>query len=115
MAKKGPISKIDSELGKLLYLYKKVMGSLICKAKFPWAANYAVNMVLSTVTIYRSSGQSYLHGKISMGSQLHCPLSYPLFSYLEVVDCPLSYPLFPYMEVVGSLIYKATFPWAVMG
>ena len=51
-----------------------------------------------------------------MGSPLRCPLSCPLFSYLEVVDyilsCQLSCPLFPYMEVVGSLICMAKFPWA---
>ena len=46
-----------------------------------------------------------------MGSPLHCPLSCPLFSHLEVVGCPL----FPYMEVVGSLICMAKFPWAAHG
>ena len=50
-----------------------------------------------------------------MGSPLHCPLSCPLFSHLQVVDCPLSCPLFPYMEVVGSLICMAKFPWAAHG
>ena len=51
--------------------------SLICIAKFPRAA----------------------HGQPTpLPNELH------IFSYLEVVDCPLSYPLFPYMEVVGSLI-----------
>ena len=39
--------------------------------------------------------------------------------YLKVVgcplSCPLSYPLYPYMEVVGSLICVAKFPWAVHG
>ena len=52
-----------------------------------------------------------------MGSPLHCPLSCPLFSHLEVVGCPLSFPLFPYpyMEVVGSLICMAKFPWVAHG
>ena len=50
-----------------------------------------------------------------MGSPLHCSLSCPLFSCLEVVGCPLSRPLFPYMEVVGSLICMAKFPWAAHG
>ena len=58
-----------------------------------------------------------------MGSPLRCPLSCPLFPYMEVVgsllscllSCPLSCPLFPYMEVVGSLICMAKFPWAAHG
>ena len=66
---------------------------------------------LPTISVYGRSGQPYLHGKIPMGSPLHCLLSCPLFSHLEVVGCPLSCPLFPYMEVVGSLICMAKFPW----
>ena len=54
-----------------------------------------------------------------MGSPFRCPLSCPLFPYMEVVgsllSCPLSCPLFPYMEVVGSLICMAKFPWAAHG
>ena len=34
---------------------------------------------LPTIFVYSSSGQPYLHGKIPMGSPLHCPLSCPLF------------------------------------
>ena len=34
---------------------------------------------LPTISVYGSSGQPYLHGKIPMGSPLHCPLSCPLF------------------------------------
>ena len=67
------------------------------------------------VSIYGSSGQPNLHGKIPMDSPLRCPLSCPLFLYLEVVDFLLSCPLFPYMEVVGSLICMAKFPWAAHG
>ena len=52
---------------------------------------------LPTISVYRSSGQPYLHGKIPMGSQLRCPLSCPLLSHLEVIGCPMSCPLFPYM------------------
>ena len=78
---------------------------------------------LPTISVYGSSGQPNLHGQNShgqhMGSPLHCPLSCPLFSYLEVVgcllSCPLSCPLFPYMEVVGSLLCMAKFPWAAHG
>ena len=55
---------------------------------------------LPTISVYRSSGQPYLHGKIAIGSPLRCPLSCPLF---------------PYMEVVGSLICMAKFPWAAHG
>ena len=67
---------------------------------------------LPTLSVYGSSGQPNLHGQIPMGSPLHCPLSCPPFSCLEVVGCPLSCPLFPYMEVVGSQICMAKFPWA---
>ena len=94
-----------------LYPYMTVVGSLICMAKFPWAAHGQPTPLptelptfftfgsswlpteLPTVSIYGSSGQPNLHGKIPMGS-------------------PLSCPLFPYMEVVGSLICMAKFPWA---
>ena len=116
-----------------LYPYMAVVGSLICMAKFPWAADSTAHFFmfgssglpieLPIVSIYRSSGQPNLHGKIPMGSPLHCPLSCPLFSYFKVVgclqncplSCPLSCPLFPYMEVVGSLICMAKFPWAAHG
>ena len=50
-----------------------------------------------------------------MGSPLRCPLSCPLFPYMEVVGSLLSCPLFPYMEVVDSLICMAKFPWADHG
>ena len=98
--------------------YMEVVGSLICMAKFPWAGHSTANFFifwsseLPTVSIYGSSGQPNLHGKIPIGSPLCCPLSCPLFSYLGVVGCLLSCPLFPYMEEVGSLICMAKFPWA---
>ena len=60
---------------------------------------------LPTISVYGSSVQPYLHGKIPMGSPLHCPLSCPLFSHLEVVGCPLSCPLFPYT------VYREFFAW----
>ena len=34
---------------------------------------------LPIISVYGSSEQPYLHGKIAMGSPLHCPLSCPLF------------------------------------
>ena len=71
-----------------LYPYMEVVGSLICMAKFPWAAH---------------------------GQPTPLPTELPTFSHLEVVGCPLSCPLFPYMEVVGSLICMANFPWATHG
>ena len=70
---------------------------------------------LSITSVYGSSGQPYLHGKIPMGSPLHCQLSCPLFHILEVLGCPMSCPLFPYMEEVGSLICMAKFSWAAHG
>ena len=63
-----------------LYPYMAVVGSLICMAKFPWAAH---------------------------GQPTQLPTELPTFSCLEVVGCPLSCPLFPYIEVVGSLICMA--------
>ena len=71
-----------------LYPYMEVVCSLICMAKFPWAAH---------------------------GQPTPLPTELPTFSHLEVVGCPLSCPLFPYMEIVGSLIYMAKFPWAAHG
>ena len=66
-----------------LYPFMSVMGSLICMAKFPWAAHGQPTPLptelptffmfgsseLPTVSIYGSSGQPNLHGKIPMGSQ----------------------------------------------
>ena len=120
-----------------LYPYMEVVGSLLCMAKFPWAAHSTAHWAahfftfgsswlpteLPTVSIYGRSGQPNLHGKILMGSPLRiplrCRLSCPLFPYMVVVgsllSCPLSCPLFPYMEVVGSLICMAKFPWAAHG
>ena len=65
-----------------LYPYMAVVGILICIAKFPWAAHSAAHWAahfsifecsglpteLPTVSIYGSSGQPNLHGKIPMGS-----------------------------------------------
>ena len=72
-----------------------LVGSLICMAKFPWAAHGQPTPLLielptffmfgssglptelptelQTVSIYGSSGQPNLHGKIPMGSPLRCP------------------------------------------
>ena len=65
-----------------------VVGSLVCMAKFSWAAH---------------------------GQPTPLPIELPTFSCLEVVGCPLSCPLFPYMEVVGSLICMAKFSWPAHG
>ena len=69
-----------------LYPYMAVVGSLICMAKFPWAAHEQPTPLptelptffmfgssglpteLPPVSIYGSSGQPNLHGKILMGS-----------------------------------------------
>ena len=69
-----------------LYPYMGVVGSLICMAKFPWAAHGQPTQLptelptffmfgssglpteLPTVSIYGNSGQPNLHGKIPMGS-----------------------------------------------
>ena len=107
-----------------LFPYMEVVGSPICMAKFLWAAHgqptplptelptffiFGIGGLptelpteLPTISVYGSSGEPNLHGKILTGSPLRCPLSCPLFSYLEAVDCLLSYPLFPYMEEAGT-------------
>ena len=41
--------------------------------------DHELHTELPTISVYGSSGQPYLHGKIPMGSPLHCPLSCPLF------------------------------------
>ena len=65
-----------------LYPYMEVVGSLICMAKFPWAAHWQPTPLptffifgssglpteLPPVSIYGRSGQPNLHGKIPMGS-----------------------------------------------
>ena len=74
---------------------------------------------LPTISVYGSSRHPYLHGKIPMDSPwaAHTTAHWAahFLSYLEVVGCPLSCPLFPYMEVVGSLICMAKFPLAAHG
>ena len=104
-------SPLRCPLSGPLSQYIEVVGSLICMAKFPWAAHSTAHWdahffifgssrmptELPPVSIYGRSGQPNLHGKIPMGSPLRCPLSCPLF---------------PYMEVVGGLIYMTKFPWA---
>ena len=83
-----------------LYPYMEVVGSQICMAKFPWAAT-----PLPTVSIYGSSGQPNLHGKIPMGTHGQpTPLptcspwvvkwAAPLFfsvwgirNYIQVINC----------------------------
>ena len=51
--------------------YMAAVGSLICMAKFPWAAHgqpTSLPTTLPPVSIYGSSGQPNLHGKIPIGS-----------------------------------------------
>ena len=71
-------SPLRYPLSRLLFPCMEVVGSLIFVAKFPWAANYTAvraahffifgSSGLSTVSIYRSSWQPKLHGKIPMSS-----------------------------------------------
>ena len=72
-----------------LFPYIEVVGSIICMAKFQWAAR---------------------------GQPSPLPTELPTFSYLEIfgspLSCPLRYQLFPYMEVVCSLNWMAIFPCA---
>ena len=73
--------------------FMEVVGSLICMATFPLAADAAAHCAvhffifgigglptdLPTVSIYGSGGQLNLHGKIPMCSPLRCQLCCPLF------------------------------------
>ena len=83
-----PLFRYLKEAGCPLYPYMELVGSLICMAKFPWAAHWQTTPL---------------------------PNELPTFSYFESVGCLLSCPLFPYMEVVGSLICMAKFPWTAHG
>ena len=129
--------QLRCQLSCPLYPYMAVVDSLICMAKFPWAANEqrtplptelptffmfgssGLPTELPPVSIYGSSGQLICMAKFPWAAHEQptpLPTELPTFSYLEVVgcllSCPLSCPLFPYMEVVGSLICMAKFPWA---
>ena len=79
-------SPLRCPLSYPLIPYMEVVGSLICMAKFPWAAHSAAYWAahffifgrsglptellteLPTVFTYGNSGQPNLHGKITMGS-----------------------------------------------
>ena len=63
---------------------------------------------LPTISIYGNSGQPHLNDQIPIGSPFCCSLSWPLFFKFQVVGCPLSFPLFPYMEIVSSLIFMTS-------
>ena len=67
---------VGSSLSCPLYPYMEVWDSLICMAKFPWEAHGQPTPLpteFPTVSIYESSGQSKLHGRISTGHPLRCP------------------------------------------
>ena len=77
---------LSCSLSYPLYPYMEEVGSLICMAKFPWAAHGQPTLLptelptfftfgsswlpteLPTVSLYGISGQPNLHGKIPMGS-----------------------------------------------
>ena len=70
---------------------------------------------LPTISVYGSSGKPYCMAKFPWAAHSTAHWAAHFFSHLEVVGCPLSCPLFPYMEVVGSLICMAKFPLAAHG
>ena len=98
-----------------LYPYMEVVGSLICMAKFPWAAHGQPTPLptelptvsiygssgqftelpteLPTASIYGSSGQPNLHGKIPMGS----PRAAHSVAHVQPTGSEVgSSPVFPY-------------------
>ena len=83
----------ESKMASILNL---IVGILVSSG-LPTELTTELPTELPPISVYWSSGQPYLYGKIPIGSPLRCPLS-----------CPLS----PYVEVVGSLICMAKFPWA---
>ena len=129
--KSGLPTELHTELPTISVYGRSGQPNLHCKIPMgsPWAVHSTAHLAahfftfgsswLPSVSIYGSSGQPNLHGEIPMGSQLRCPLSCPLFPYMEVVgsllSCQLSCPLFPYIKVVGSLICMSKFPWAAHG
>ena len=87
---------VDCPLSCPLYPYMEVIGSLICKATFLWAANWQPTPLpaeLPAVTYMEVIGSHICMKKNPMGSPLHCPLPCPFFSYLEVVCCPIKLPI----------------------
>ena len=114
--------------------YMLVVGSLICMAKFPWAAHSTAHWAAHFFSYFEVVGcplscllfpyKEEVGSLICMakflwathGQPTPLPAELPTFVHiLEAVgcllSCPLSCPLFPYMEVVGSLICMAKFPW----
>ena len=109
--KSGHFSGLPTELPTISYLevegcplypYMDVMGSLICMAKFPWAAHSAADFFifgsseateLPTVSIYGSSGQPNLHGEIPMTS----PRAAHSVAHVQPMGSEVgSSPVFPY-------------------
>ena len=94
-----------------------------------WAAHFFIfrrsglPTELRTVSLWGSIGQPNLQGKIPMGSPwvAHSTAHWAanFFHIFDAVvclmSCPLSCPLFPYMEVVDSLICMAKFQWTAHG
>ena len=103
-------------VGCPLFQYMEQVGSLICMAKFPWATNSAAHFFifgssglpteLSTVSIYRSSGQPNFHAKIPMGSQR---AAQPVASIQPMCSEVGISPVFPYwhvgLNVLPSIIF----------
>ena len=97
----GQFSGQPTELYMNYILIWKVLAAL-----FAWQNSHGqltpLPTELPTVSIYGSSGQPNLHGKIPMVSPLRPPLSCPLFHILKAVGCQLSCPLRPNVSIYVS-------------
>ena len=88
-----------------LYPYMEVVVSLICMAKFPWAAHSSVHWAAHFSSYMEVVGSLNCMAKFPLaanGQPTPLPTELPTFSYLEAVGFLLSYPLFQYKEVVGQ-------------
>ena len=102
-----------------IFPYIEVVGSLICMAKFPRVANGQPTPMLNelpTVSIYGSSGQSHLHGKIPTWSpQVAYSTAHIAGQFFMIWSRQPNELLFPYIEVVDRLICMAKFPRSAHG
>ena len=89
-----------------------------CTLATEWAArgNFAMQIRLSTTSIYEKSGQlSEQQSGLPMGI-LPCKLGYPLLPYMETVGSSVGSPLFSNMKKVGSSVGSGVgYPWLPMG
>ena len=100
-----------------LYPFMEEVGSLICMAKFQWAAHSAAHWA-AHFSIYESSGQLNLHGKIPMGSPLasHSTAYWAAhFFIFWSSGLPTEMPTVSIYGRSGQPKLHCKFPWATHG